>query len=80
MISAIMFSPFETGYDMVTSFGGLLSPDGVIDRLFEPVSISTSSLFSSLFTSIHSFGNETRILLPIFCRRRMNLVSLNQFI
>ena len=79
MISAITFSSFETGYDMVTSFGGLLSPDGVIERLFVPVSSSTSSLFSSLFASTHSFGSETRMLLPIFCRRRMNLVSLNQF-
>jgi len=79
VISAIMFSSFETGYDMVTSFGGLLSPDGVIERLSEPVSSSTSSLFSSLFASIHSFGNETKMLLPIFCRRRINLVSLNQY-
>ena len=73
------FSSFETGYDMVTSFGGLLSPDRVMARLSEPVSTSTSSLFFSLFASIHSLGNDTRILLPIFCRRRMNLVSLNQF-
>ena len=78
-MSAITFSSFETGYDMITSFGGLLSPDGVMERLFVPVSSSTSSLFSNLFASIHSFGNETRILLPIFCRRLMNLVSLNQF-
>jgi len=78
-MSAITFSSFETGYDMITSFGGLLSPDGVMERLFVPVSSSTSSLFSSLFASIHSFGSETRILLPIFCRRLMNLVSLNQF-
>ena len=79
MISAITFSSFVTGYDIVTSFGDLLSPDRVMERLFEPVSNSTSSLFSSLFASIHSFGSETRILLPIFCRRRINLVSLNQY-
>jgi hypothetical protein len=79
VIFAITFSSFETGYDIVTSFGCLISPDGVMERLSEPVSISTSSLFSNLFVSIHSFGSETRILLPIFCRRRMNLVSLNQY-
>jgi len=78
-MSAITFSSFETGYDIVTSLCCLISPDGVMERLSEPVSISTSSLFSNLFVSIHSFGNETRMLLPIFCRRLMNLVSLNQY-
>jgi len=78
-MSAMMFSSFETGYGITTSFGVLCSSDNVIERLFGPVSSSTSSLFTSLFASIHSFGNETSMLLPIFCRRRMNLVSLNQY-
>jgi len=78
-MSAMMFSSFETGYDITTSFGVLWSSDNVMERLFGPVSSSTSSLLPSLFASTHSFGSETKILLPIFCRRRMNLVSLNQY-
>jgi len=79
VMSAMMFSSFETGYGITTSFGALWSSDNVMERLFGPVSSSTSSLFPRLFASIHSFGRETKILLPIFCRRRMNLVSLNQY-
>ena len=78
-MSAMMFSSSETGYEITTSFGGLLLPDGVIERVFVPVSSSTSSLFPSLLASIQSLGSDTRMLLPIFCRRRMNLVSLNQY-
>src|SRR5579885_1804141 len=75
-----MFSCFDTGYSIMTSFGGLLFPVGVIDMLLVPVSSSTSSLFSSLFASTHSIGSETSMLLPTFCRRRINLVNLYQSI
>ena len=74
--SALMFSSFATGYSITTSFGGLLLPVGVIEMVPDPVSSSTSSLFSNLFAKTHSIGNDTRMLLPIFCRRRMNLVNL----
>jgi len=79
VMCAIMFSAFETGYEITTSFGGLLFRVGVMVTVFVPVSNSTSSLFPSLLASIQSLGNDTRILPPIFCKRRMNLVSLNQY-
>ncbi len=76
VISATMFSSCGSGYEITTSFEGLSVLFTVIEMVFSFVSISTSVLFSSLFASTHSFGSDTRILLPIFCRRRMNLVNL----
>ena len=55
---------------------GLCSLFIEMERLFWPVSISTSDLLPNLLASTHSFGSVTRMLLPILCRRRMNLVNL----
>jgi hypothetical protein len=71
-----ILSPFGSGYDISISFDGLLLCCVLIERLFCVVSISTWALLSSLFASTHSFGSETKMLLPIFCRRRVNVTNL----
>ena len=74
--SATMFSSLGKGYEITISFEGRDSLFAVIVIEFCPVSISTSAFFINWLESTHSFGSETRVLLPIFCRRRMNLVNL----
>ena len=45
-------------------------------REFAMAAIASGLVLSKLFASIHSLGNDTKMLLPIFCRRRVNVVNL----
>ena len=74
---AAMFSSLESGYSISISLDIFLPSSTVIERLFSKVSIWTCELLTRLWSSTHCFGSDTKILLPIFCRRRVNLDNLN---
>lgn len=79
VISATIFSSLGKGYEITSSFVRRISLFAEIEIVSCPVSNSTCVPLSRLLATTHSFGSETRMLLPILCRRLMNLANLYQF-